>query len=122
MDLTPEMKRRIAIFGTGALIGTVFAVALFQWAGSNDVSIAPDRKVTVVMSKCDLKRGDLLTADCAELKTVASRLAPPQTLMESDLDWHIGRELEVSVDQGSVFRTVDFAPVIPKTDAGQSAK
>jgi hypothetical protein len=110
MNLTPEMQRRIAIFGAGALIGTVFAIALFQWATTNEVTVIPDREVTVVMSTCDLKAGDTLTADCVEERTVKSRLAPPQTLMAADLDWHVGRKLDVAVPKGSAFRMVDFEP------------
>lgn len=111
MELTPELKRRLAIFGGGAMIGTVFAIALFQWATSNDVSITPERPIRVVMSTCDLEAGDTVTAECVEEKVVESRFAPPQTLEADDLDWHLGRKVEVDVPKGSAFRTVDFEPV-----------
>lgn len=110
MEWTPELKRRAAIFGAGAMIGTVFAIALFNWAQDNDASVVPDRQVRVVLAACDLAAGDELVAECVEEREVKSRFAPPQTLMAQDLDWHLGRRLEVAVPKGSALRTVDFEP------------
>jgi hypothetical protein len=107
--MTSEMKRRLSIFGAGAMIGTVFAIALFQWATKNEMKVVTDREVTVIMSTCDLVKGDTLTAECAEERTVKSRFAPPQTLMAADLDWHLGKTLDAPVPKGSAFRMVDFA-------------
>ena len=69
-----------------------------------------EEKVDIVVSDCDIERGDTLRAECARIRTeVPSRFVPPQTLEAKDLDWHIGKRLEVDVASGNALRTVDFA-------------
>lgn len=108
--MTADFKRRLSIFGTGLVIGTIASVILFQFWDSGEPADTA-KKVDVVLSTCDIASGEVFEKECAEIrKDVAVHFVPPDILYAKELDWHIGKTLRVDVAKGDAIRTVDFEP------------
>ncbi len=107
-------SKRLRIFLTGVVLGTLVSMVVFQyWQANRDETPAggTTERSDVVMSTCEMKKGDKLTKECTEIrKEVASQFVPPDTLLSKDLDWHIGKTLAVDIKKGNALRTVDFLP------------
>ncbi len=107
-----DLRRRLKIFGQGAVIGTVLSVALFMfWMGSKQGEPETEETREVVVSTCDLKAGQVLEESCTELRSVVTRFIPPESLEAGRLPYALNRKLKVDVPAGNAFRSVDFVDV-----------
>lgn len=109
--MTSDTKRRLLIFGTGALIGTFLSILLFRWAGyvrENEPHEA--QKLEVILSSCALQPGDIFEEKCVQKRIIEYQFVPPEAVESHQVGLYVGRAVNVAVEPGSAIRTVDFAP------------
>ena len=100
-------KRRFAIFGAGAVVGTFLSILLFQYAAYVD-GPRETKKVEVVLTTCDLQKGDVFRPECVEERFVAEQFVPPHTITSDQKGLYVGETLHVGLSPGDAVRTVDF--------------
>lgn len=105
--MSPDMKRRLTVFGTGVLIGSILSYFLFKYASFVEQPRTVEN-VEVVLTTCALEPGDVFEARCVEKRVVASQFVPPDTVTTSQMGLYVGRPVKVALTPGSAVRTVDF--------------
>ncbi len=108
------MKRRLRLFGTGALIGLPLSIALFQYASR--VQQEQPREVDnveVVLTTCALEPGDLFEQRCVEARVVPKQFVPPDAIAFDNIASWVDKPVHVKLAPGHAVRTVDFAPLEP---------
>lgn len=109
--MTGDTKRRLLIFGTGAMIGTFLSIALFRWAGwVRENEPRQSEKLEVILSSCQLAPGDVFAESCVQKRVIEYQFVPPDAVQSHEVGLYVGRAVNVAIEPGSAVRTVDFAP------------
>ncbi len=105
--MSPDTKRRLLIFGTGLLVGSLLSILLFKYADFVEGPRSTE-KVEVVLTRCDLAPGDVFEEKCVEKRVVAAQHTPPDVVTSDQVGLWVGRTVAVKLNSGSAVRTVDF--------------
>ena len=109
--MTSDTRRRLLIFGTGAMIGTLLSILLFRWSGYvRENEPRESEQLEVILSSCQLAPGDIFAESCVQKRVIEYQFVPPDAVQSHELGLFVGRAVNVAIEPGSAVRTVDFEP------------